>query len=197
MGKNENLKRFFVGLFFLIGIGLVIGVILTIGVDKGLTQPKFHITVLFRNVGGMTEGAPIRLSGVTVGNVQKINFLEKEVMSRGLEVTMSIYNRYRKQLEKSSRFAIKTEGILGAKFIEIKVNPRKPPLDFNQPILGEDPLDVEDSAEVFLMTAQSVNDAAQDVRQLLREVQYLSRKSRRLLDRVEQRVIDGTLFKVF
>ncbi len=197
MGKHEDFKNFFTGLFLLVGIGLTIGVILTIGFDKGLTEPKFQITVLFRNVGGMIEGAPIRLSGVTVGNVQKINFLEKEIMGRGLEVKLNIYNRYRKQLEKSSRFSIKTEGILGAKFIEIKVASRKPPVDLNQPILGEDPFDVEDSAEIFLMTAQSLNDTAQDVRKLLKEVQYMSHKTKRLIDRVEQRVIDGSLFKVF
>src|SRR3989338_10059446 len=119
MDKRDFVKKLYASIFFLIGIVLILVVILAIGIEKGLTQPKFQVKVVFREVGGLSVGAPIRLSGVNVGTVGKIDFLETPLESRGVVVTMNIFTRYRKQFERSSRFAIKTECVLGAKLIEI------------------------------------------------------------------------------
>jgi len=93
----------------------------------------------------------------------------------------------------------------------------------NEPIIGEDPLDVQDLAEVFAGAAQSFTETAEQLSQIdlltltevmgetsaallvtsegindiMSELQDITRKSKRLLDRVEQRVIDGNLFRVF
>ena len=121
------------------------------------------------------------------------------------------------------RFAIKTEGILGEKLVEIYVVDSTGKIDFNQPILGEDPLDVQDLAEVFARAAESFTKTSEEmseidmvelseimsessrallitakgINRIMDELEEIVQKSKRLLDRVEQRIIEGSLFKVF
>lgn len=223
METKEFKMKFLAGIFFLIGLMLILWVIFTIGKDKGFTQPKFKVDVLFRDIGGLIEGAPVQLAGVNVGTVSDIDFLDWEVDGRRVRVRISVFNKYKRQLEQKVRFSIKTEGILGEKLIEIKAGKSGRRVDLTQPVIGEDPLNVQDLAEVFADaaesftrtsevfneidmqelskvladTAQSLSTTSKGVNTILTEMEYISIKSKRLLDRLEQRVIDGNLFKVF
>ena len=223
MEKSMFYKNFLSGIFFLGGIILVIGIIFMIGKDSGFSQPKFHVQVLFRDVGGLIEGARVQLAGVNVGSVSDIRFLDKKIDGRRVKVEVSILNRYKKQLNQNVRFSIKTEGILGDKLVEIHSDENGPQVDLSQPVIGEDPLDVQDLAQVFSNAAESFTNTSNDfskvdvvrlskvleetarslvitskgLNTILTELNYISIKSKRLLDRLEQKIIDGDLFKVF
>ncbi len=191
------IKRFFAGLFFIIGIGLIGGFIFLIGFDRGLTQPKFQKIVLFNEVGGLIEGAPIRISGVNVGVVGNIDFLNEPIEGRRLKVTLDIFKKYEFQFRQCSRVSIRTEGVLGQKFIEISEDHTHKMFDVTKPIVGEDPLDVEDMAAVITRTAISIQKTSEDVNNVLTEWKYISRKTKRLLNRVEYKLVEGDLFKIF
>ena len=197
MAKDDVLKQFWAGLFFLLGVAIIAGVIFFIGFQKGLTEPKIHLTVLFDKVSGLNTGAPVRLSGVVVGQVEKIEFTDEEVMNRGLALQLSLYQKFAKQVARCTQVSILTEGVLGTKYVEIGRVAGDPPLDIAHPIIGEPLLDVYDLAEVLQSTAESFNDTTRGINSMVGELRHISRKSKRLLDRIEQRVIDGNLFKVF
>lgn len=197
MDKNANLKRIMAGLFFVIGLGLIGMVIFIIGIDRGLTVPKFQVIVLFNEVSGLVEGSPIRISGVNVGMVGNIHFLETPIEGRSLKVTLNIFKKYEFQFRKCSRISIKTEGVLGQKLVEISDDRSHSIFDVSKPIIGEDPLDVEDMASTLTRTALSVQTTATDLREVLREWKYISKKTRRVINRVEDRLIEGNLFKIF
>jgi ABC-type transporter Mla subunit MlaD len=148
-------------------------------------------------VGGLTAGSPVRLSGVTVGVVANIDFLDEEVAGRGVKVELNLYKKFQKQLYKSTRFAIITEGVLGEKIIEITTSPGFRRADITTPIIGEDPLDVQNLAETFGDTAVSLLEASKSIQGIINEVRDISAATKRLLNRIEQRVIEGNLFKVF
>ena len=223
MEKKELTKELLAGLFFFLGIFLLVTFVIILGGNKGLAQSKFQVMVLYRNVGGLMEGAPVRLSGVNVGTVDSVEFLDREFDGRRVAVTLNILSKYRKQLENNLRFTIQTEGILGEKLIEIDVLREGPKADLKNSVIGEDPLDVEDMAEVFAKAAESFTKTADQLSQIdvvglssvmedssqsllitsrginevMDELQEITKKTKRLLDRVEQKVIDGNLFKVF
>jgi phospholipid/cholesterol/gamma-HCH transport system substrate-binding protein len=197
MLKDDAIKQFWAGMFFLVGVGVVAGVIFFIGFNKGFAQPKITMAVLFDKVGGLTEGSPVRLSGVTVGLVDTIGFLQEEVMSRGIEVKLSVYKKFEEQVRRSTRVSVQTEGVLGSKYIEIGRRPDQKTLDIDAPVLGDPMLDVYDIAEVLRDTAKGFNQTTQDISTIMSELKHMSRKSKRILDRFEQRLIDGTLIKIF
>jgi len=197
MAKHDWIKQFVAGLFFIVSITLIAGVIFVIGVERGFTEPKFTMTAYFREVGGLGVGAPVRLSGVTVGNVENIDFLENDMQGRSVEVTLLIYEKYREQLHKSVRIAIITEGVLGEKIVEITTDPRFWRQDLSNPIIGVDPLDVLSLAEKFGDAASALSDTSDSIDTIIGEMRVVTMSIKRILNRVEQRIIEGNLFKVF
>ncbi len=223
MEKKEIGIKLAAGMFFLGGVVLACFVILTLGESKGLTRDKFQVTVLYKDVGGLSEGAPVRLAGVNIGNVSSIYFLDKAVEGRRVGVVMDIFTKYRRQLSRGAKFAIRTEGILGEKLVEITVLDHGGFLDIRRPILGEEGMNVQELAEVFAEAAESFTQTSQDlsridvqglsrvvgetaqsllvtsrgINKLLEELQEIAQKSKRLMNRIELKLIEGTLFKVF
>ncbi|MFT5387353.1 MAG: phospholipid/cholesterol/gamma-HCH transport system substrate-binding protein [Lysobacterales bacterium] len=223
MKKEEFIKKLSAGLFLLIGIFLIFIVVATLGKDKGLAQKKIQIEVLYRNVGGLIVGAPIRLDGVSVGNVADINFLQNEIEGRSVKVILNILAKFENQFKRNLAFSIQTEGVLGSKLIEINAINSGDPVDLTQPIMGEESLNVQDLAKEFSKAAASFTKTSQEmskidmlemsevmiesskallntskgINKILEELEEMSVKSKRLFDRIEQMVIDGKLFKVF
>ena len=221
--SSEVVKNIVAGIFMILGVALIFVFIFTIGKDKGLTESKFQVTVLFRNIGGLDVGAPVRLSGVVVGNVGNIDFLEKEVQGRKVRVDCNIFSRYRKQLNKSSRFLIRTEGLLGEKLIEIFAAEHPEPLDVSKPVIGEDAFDAQDLAVVFANAAESFTNTATQLSEidileftdvmtksshalmttsesfhlLMNEIEDISIKSKRIFNRLEEKLLEDDLFTVF
>lgn len=197
MEDKSGIKKFLAGLFFIMGVGLIAMVIFIIGFDRGLGQPKFQVITLFREVGGLIEGAPIRVSGVNVGVVGNIDFMAQPINGRSLKVTLNIYKKYETQFRKCSRISIKTEGVLGRKLVEVNEDYSRNPFDLTKPILGEDPLDVEDMAAVITRTALTLQKTSTDVSDVLTEWKYISKKTRRVVNRFEDKLVEGSLFKIF
>ncbi|MDE2028656.1 MAG: MCE family protein [Candidatus Omnitrophica bacterium] len=195
--NGENAKRLGAALFFIAGLALIAVSVFVIGIDRGLTQPKFQVIVLFNQVGGLVEGSPIRISGVNVGVVGAVDFLSQPVEGRSLKVRMDIYKKYELQFRKCSRVSIRTEGVLGQKLIEISEDHSLKPFDLRAPIIGQDPLDVEDMAAVITRTAISLQGTSQSVQGMLHDWRDVSYKTKSILNRVNQRLMEGSLFKVF
>jgi len=197
MDKRDFVKRLYAGIFFLIGIALILVVVLAIGMEKGITQPKFQITVMFNDVGGLMVGAPVRLSGVTIGTVSKIDFLDERIRGRDVIVSMNMYKRYRKQLERASRIAIKTEGILGDKIVDITAVDKRKRLHLEESLIGEDPLDVQDLAQTFGDTALALMETSQVIYDMMQDLEGIAISTKKVLNRIEERLIEGNLFRIF
>jgi phospholipid/cholesterol/gamma-HCH transport system substrate-binding protein len=198
MEKNGGgFKKIAAGLFFVLGLGLIAISVFFIGIQRGLTQPKFQVLALFNQVGGLVEGSPIRISGIDVGVVGSIDFLSEPIEGRSLKVRLDIFKKYEFEFLKCSKISIRTEGVLGQKFIEISEDHSLKVFDPTAPIIGENPLDVEDMAAVLTSSAASLQSTSQSIQDFLHQWKDVSVKTRMLLNRVNQKLLEGNLFKVF
>jgi phospholipid/cholesterol/gamma-HCH transport system substrate-binding protein len=195
--NGGSFKKIAAGLFFAIGLVLIAISVFFIGIDRGLTEPKFQVIALFNQVGGIAAGSPIRVSGVDVGVVGSVDFLSQPIEGRNLKVRLDIFKKYEFEFRKCSKVSIRTEGVLGQKFIEISQDHTLKVFDPTAPIIGEDPLDVEDMAAVITSTAVSLQATSQGVQDVLHEWKYISIKTKKILNRVDEKLLEGNLFKVF
>jgi phospholipid/cholesterol/gamma-HCH transport system substrate-binding protein len=195
--NGGQMKQLAAGLFFIIGLALIVVSVFIIGIDRGLTEPKFQVLALFNEVSGLVEGSPIRISGVDVGVVGSVDFLTQPIEGRSLKVRMDIFKKYEFEFSKCSRISIRTEGVLGQRFIEISEDHSLKVFDLTAPIIGEDPLDVEDMAAVLTRTAISLQATSDGIQDVMHEWKYISIKTRKILNRFEEKMLEGSLFKFF
>lgn len=86
----------------------------------GLFTPKIVLRSYFDNASGLREGAPVRLNGVDVGNVQDIRVISDPKRKLApVEVTMKISTKYHESLRKDSNAELSTAGVLGETYIDI------------------------------------------------------------------------------
>jgi len=84
----------------------------------GLFTHKIRIKSYFPDASGLAEGAPVRLSGVDVGNVKTIRIVSGNSLSP-VEVTMKVNTNYDFYLRKDSKTILSTAGVLGQTYINI------------------------------------------------------------------------------
>jgi len=110
---------------------------------------------------------------------------------------MDIFKKYEFEFSKCSKISIRTEGVLGQKFIEISEDHTLKVFDLTAPIIGEDPLDVEDMAAVITRTAISLQGTSDGMQDVLHEWKSISIKTRKILNRFDEKLVEGSLFKLW
>ena len=103
-----------VGIFLVIGLLAFGWLALRLGEVSLLTQGStYTLDAAFTNVSGLKKGSEIQLSGVTIGTVRTIS-LDKDNMAL---VSMQLDDKV--QLPLDTMASIKTQGIIGDKYIQI------------------------------------------------------------------------------
>jgi phospholipid/cholesterol/gamma-HCH transport system substrate-binding protein len=86
----------------------------------GLLTPRITIRSYFDNAEGLREGAPVRLSGVDIGNVTHIRIVpDKDKKLTPVEVTMKVSTKYGYDLHRDSVTSLDTAGVLGETYLDI------------------------------------------------------------------------------
>jgi phospholipid/cholesterol/gamma-HCH transport system substrate-binding protein len=122
----ESAKRaqMIVGIFLLVGLAVVMISIFSLGADRALFKSFSSIHARFEQVQGLARGSIVSLSGIVVGNVENIEFINDK-----LDVTMKIEEKYVKRITEGSQVEIRTQGALGDKYVFIiPGRPDQPPV---------------------------------------------------------------------
>jgi phospholipid/cholesterol/gamma-HCH transport system substrate-binding protein len=107
-------------------ITLAVLIFMMSGTGGWLTH-KIVLKAYFDNAGGLREGAPVRLSGVDIGNVMTVRIVSGKPLTP-VEVTMKVNTRYAFSLRKDSVALLSTAGVLGETFVDIDSSLAKGPL---------------------------------------------------------------------
>jgi phospholipid/cholesterol/gamma-HCH transport system substrate-binding protein len=94
----------------------------------GIFTAKIRLKSYFDNANGLRVGAPVRLSGVDIGNVTRIRVVEDSAKQlTPVEVTMKVNTKYQFRLRKDSLTLLSTAGVLGETYIDIDSSQAKGP----------------------------------------------------------------------
>ncbi len=87
---------------------------------SGFFTPRVTLKSYFDNAQGLRPGAPVRLSGVDIGNVTAIRIVpDKDKRITPVEVTMKVTTKYSYAMHRDSVTSLDTAGVLGETFLDI------------------------------------------------------------------------------
>jgi phospholipid/cholesterol/gamma-HCH transport system substrate-binding protein len=83
---------------------------------------RYELSVLVPSALGLREGAPVTLAGQRIGQVRNIDFIpvERKLGGNNLRLVLAISNEVREQIRLDSRAFLRTQGLLGDKFVDIE-----------------------------------------------------------------------------
>jgi len=105
-----------VGIFLVVGMVLLLGSIFLLGADKAFFRSYTTVHAYFEQVQGLAEGSVVSFSGITVGNIAKIEILPERNL---IDIVMVIDDKFMPRVTEGSLVEIRTQGALGDKYIFI------------------------------------------------------------------------------
>ena len=112
-----------VGVFVLAGLLLLVLAIFYV-TSAGSLGAKYRLHTYLPEVDGLEVGAPVRLDGVEIGNVETITIAPhiqgKPIdRDRSIEVVMRLTRKYQSDIRTDSSAGLVTEGLLGDRYVDI------------------------------------------------------------------------------
>ena len=99
-------------------VGLISVLVLALkisGLTKGSATDYYRVSAEFDNIGSLKERAPVRIAGVKVGQIEKIELQNQHFKAK---VTLLI-NKKDNNLPTDTSASILTEGLLGSNYISL------------------------------------------------------------------------------
>ncbi len=131
-----------VGLFVLVGLVLTGAVVFLIGDQRHLFERSIVFHTSFDDVQGLAPGAPVRMNGINVGAVTRVEHSE-DLKDPRIHVKLWVVSGEAMRIRSDAKARIVNKGLLGDKMLEVV------PGDLNQPALpagsyieGENPQDL-------------------------------------------------------
>jgi hypothetical protein len=133
------------GVFLVTTLAFLAAGVFLIGEKRFLFQQTYRLQAQFQDVAGLDNGADVRVGGIHLGTVKYIALPDGP--SGKLTVVMEMSNSTRNIVRKDSVASIKTEGLLGNKYVEVSFGAEKSPeIESGDTIKGETPVDFSDAA---------------------------------------------------
>ena len=146
--------------------------------DISLNQPSMTFTVIFDNVQGLNEGDDVNMLGKTIGKVRATRIDAKEIA-----VEIGIYQDFSFNIPIDSKIEVKSDGLMGAKFISIE-----PGNNTKKSILDGDV--VSGTREV------DFSEITPEIQPITRDIAAFTRNLRAILDDKQKNEIRSTLSNV-
>jgi outer membrane protein OmpA-like peptidoglycan-associated protein len=134
-------------------VSLSIGIFL-IGNKDFLFSSTYRLKAEFQTVAGLNNGAEVRIGGIHQGTVKEIDLPAQP--DGKVTVVMNLKSGTRNIVKKDSRASIKTEGLLGDKYVEISFGSTKAePLGEDATIASEMQRDPSEQAQALADEARA------------------------------------------
>jgi phospholipid/cholesterol/gamma-HCH transport system substrate-binding protein len=148
-----------VGLLIFAGLVILAFGIMSIGMGSRWFTGSETLEARFRRVNGLQTGAPVRLAGVSIGSVARIEFSSENPNEGLISVTLSIRESAANHIRVDSKAKIESMGLLGDKYVEIGPgHPGSPSAPAGSLLQSRDPIDYQ-----TLLQAKGTGDLVENV----------------------------------
>ena len=108
-----------VGTMVIISLSVLAMSIFLVSGQVGFFSRRYTLKAYISEAGGLREGAQVRLAGVAVGNVERIDISPYPERERAVEILMHVARAYQDQIRADSTATIETVGLLGESYVDI------------------------------------------------------------------------------
>jgi len=157
-----------VGLFVLVGMFvLLVGIFYVTG--AGILAAKYQLRTYLPEVEGLKTGAPVRLNGVEIGNVDSIRMNPEPGgdRMRNIEILMRINQKYQGEVRTDSTATLITEGLLGNRYVTIERGVTGTPIPNKGEVRGVEEKAIKQIVERGADLVQNLNVLSQRVNDLI------------------------------
>jgi outer membrane protein OmpA-like peptidoglycan-associated protein len=134
-------RSFWLGVFVVTALLILATGIFLIGDKQLLFSSTYRLQADFQSVSGLNNGADVRVGGIREGTVEHIRL--PRLPDDKVTVVMKMHNATRDLLRIDSVASIKTEGLLGTKYVEITFGSKDAAtVQSGQTIRSEAPVDM-------------------------------------------------------
>ena len=178
-----------VGALILVAVALLVGFVLVLG-DFRLSR-QAQIDVDFTNSGDLKTGAPVKITGVTVGKIVAVKLWggrkdpQHQNKSVHVRVTLKMDPSALAMVHTDAQFLISTLGVLGEKYVEIEPGSQeKPAIAEGDVVDGVAPMRYDQIAAQLSRLAGDVGEFLRDNREDFREIVKTTKSVVQRLDAV-------------
>jgi phospholipid/cholesterol/gamma-HCH transport system substrate-binding protein len=162
-----------IGGFILVGLATFLAIIYMLGAQARYFERKYDLYADFTEVGGLTEGATVRLAGVQIGRVTRVELPPHP--GGKVRVTLTITRRFTDRIRRNSEARIVTQGLLGDKLVEITIGTSdQPPLSSGDVLVSRDPFEMQQMFTAAADTLKQVDQLAVSLRSSADRVDRMS-----------------------
>lgn len=149
------------GMFIFVGVIALMALIASLSnISEWFSPDKRELGIIFNFADGLEVGAPVRYAGLDVGRVKEITLEGKEGAEKDRVIAVvEIDPAYK--IKKDSTASIKTAGLMGGFYVDIKPGSKNSPeLEKDQMLEGQDSFEfakIGDAVNKFVMIADDLS----------------------------------------
>ena len=161
---RDRWMRVRVGIFVVAAVLAFIAVIYVLGARARLFEARYTVHTDFSEVGGLREGATVRLAGVQIGRVTAVNLAPEP--GGKVRVDLTIGQQFANRIRRDSVARLETQGLLGDRLVEITAGTAAAPaVGAGDVLTSAEPTDIARLVGEGAQTMKSVNALAQSLRE--------------------------------
>lgn len=103
------------GLFVVAGIALFTLAIYMVGKQDNLFKPRFRISTIMKNAGGVQKGNNVRYAGIVVGRVEDITIINDTTV----QLHLVLEQKVKKFIKKNATASVAMDGVVGNMVVNI------------------------------------------------------------------------------
>jgi phospholipid/cholesterol/gamma-HCH transport system substrate-binding protein len=157
------------GAFVLLGVVALLAGVFLVGSQEGLFHPTFQISAYFTSVAGVRSGSAVRMAGVDIGTVDKVEVSPSDTRVR---IDMKLDSRMHGFIKKDSYAMIVPEGLVGNYYVDVTVGSRTAEqVEHGDIIHGKEATRLSTVLDTTFVILENIRDASNKLNQILTIVQ--------------------------
>jgi len=169
--KKVRWAQLKVGILAIVALALVGVLIFLMTGDRDFFGQKVTVYTYLNDAAAIDPGAPVRLNGILIGSIRKVELSGESARNRVIRLTLLIDEKYLSQIPSDSEAVISAENVLGSKFINVKRGQGGTPIAPGGEIVSRNTQAFEDLVDEGYSTLDSLRSILRRVDAIVAEIE--------------------------